>query len=474
MKISLCRKRPSSNSIYLCLSLVFVLSACQFATYQPKPIQVEKNQVNLRERSPQSAEFLSYLKAQNIDLEKSPIRSWNKDLIAYCALFYHPDLDVARSQWRAAQAAIITAGQRPELGVNGLLENHSKSSGETPWTYGLGIDVTIPTAGKIEARIDRASQLSEAARINIAQTAWQVRTRAMRSLLAYQYHQQLLELLKLELDLRIALVDMLQKRVDAGIASNIDLNNARIYLRRAEQAYISELGKQASLQAGLASNIGLSLQTLQSMPLDVQWSDALTKANLEQKVLQGFALQNRLDIRSALARYEAAEASLRLEIAKQYPDFVLSPSYAFDQNDRVWSLSISSLLTLINRNRGLIAEANALRDVEASQFFALQARIIGQLDQQQAILKSSRENLKRADNVLNVQTQRFAQTQQQFDAGIADRMELTTAQLEWQIANQNKLNQSYQLQIAAIDLEDVLQGPVDSTFALPRSIEKGK
>lgn len=451
---------------------VMTLSACQFLPYQAKPIQPETNTTEFRARNPNSPQFSNYLQSMGVSPSQWPIRSWDRDLLSYCALFYHPDLDVARAQWKAAQAAQITAGQKPEIGAGGRVENHSNNSNMTPWTYGMGIDIYVITAGKIEIRIDRAASLSEAAKINIAQTAWQVRTRAIRSLLQYQYNQQLIALLKQELSLRQEIVEMLQKRLDAGIASNVDLNNARIFMQKTEQAYVTELGRQPALLAALANDIGLSVDTLKQMQLPSLWQEEVTDVpQQDDKSLQTYALQNRLDIRAALARYEAAESGLRLEIAKQYPDFVLSPSYVFDQNDRIWSLGINSLLTLVNRNRGLIAEANALRDVEATQFFALQTRVIRQIEMQQATVSSVKENLKRADEVLTVQSQRFNQTQQQFDTGVADRLELTGGKLEILIAQQNRLNLSYQLQQAVIELEDGLQRPLDGVFKLPNSLQ---
>ncbi len=453
------------------VSIMTGISACHFQIYQAKPIQVEKNTSDFRDRNPDSEQFRAFLQAQSISPVSFPIRSWDRDLLSYCALFYHPDLDLARAQWRAAQAAQITAGQRPELGTTGRVENHSQDNNGSPWTLGLGIDILILTAGKLDIRIDRASNLTEAAKLNIAQTAWQVRARALRSLLAYQFNQQQIALLKKELGLREAMVDILQKRLDAGIASNVDVNNARIFMQKTEQAYVTELGREPALLAALANDIGLSADRLKQQNLPSMWQENLADVDLKEKDLQGYALQNRLDIRAALARYEAAESGLRLEIAKQYPDFVLSPSYTFDQNDRIWSLGINSLLTLLNRNRGLIAEANALRDVEASQFFVLQTKVIRQIEMQHATVYSVRENLKRAEEVLISQVQRFEQTQRQFDTGIADRLELTGGQLEIIIAQLNRLNLSYQLQQAIIELEDAIQRPIDGMFSLPNNLQ---
>jgi outer membrane protein TolC len=207
------------------------------------------------------------------------------------------------------------------------------------------------------------------------------------------------------------------------------------------------------------------------MPLSTNATVSSNDAIADIKSLQSYALLNRLDIRAGLARYEAAESGLRLEIAKQYPDFVLSPSYVFEQGDRIWTLGLNSLLTVLNRNRGLIAEATALREVEAAQFYALQTRVIRQIEMQQSTVLSVQENVKRAEQVLQVQSQRFKQTQRQFETGIADRLELTGGQLELVIAQQNRLNLSYQLQAALIELEDGLQRPIQGLFKLPDTLQ---
>lgn len=468
------RPNTLANSLlsFALLCIAAGMAGCQFVSYQAKPIQAEQNTQQFQQRNPTSQDFYAYLQTLDIGVAQFPISLWDRDLLSYCALFYHPDLDVARAQWKAAQATQITAGQRPELKAGGFVGR----DGESPWTYGLGIDIYIETAGRREIRLDRAKNLTEAARINIAQTAWNVRSRAMRSLLQYQYNLQQIALLKQELALRQDMVDILQKRMDAGIASNVELNNARIFAQKTEQAYVTELGRQPALQAALASDLGLPLNQLNGMnivdmPLSTNATVSSNDAIADIKSLQSYALLNRLDIRAGLARYEAAESGLRLEIAKQYPDFVLSPSYVFEQGDRIWTLGLNSLLTVLNRNRGLIAEATALREVEAAQFYALQTRVIRQIEMQQSTVLSVQENVKRAEQVLQVQSQRFKQTQRQFETGIADRLELTGGQLELVIAQQNRLNLSYQLQAALIELEDGLQRPIQGLFKLPDTLQ---
>jgi outer membrane protein TolC len=283
----------------------------------------------------------------------------------------------------------------------------------------------------------------------------------------YQFALAQSAILKNEVALRTSIADMLVKRLEAGMASNIEMSNARIALQKAEQSYIAESGRIDALSAALASDAGLSLSAFK--PLTIKAFEPIEPASIDN--LQYEALLNRLDIRASLARYEAAEAKLRLEIAKQYPDITLSPAKTLDQGDNIWSLGFSSLLTLINKNRGLIAEATSLREVQIAEFEALQAKVIGDLNQAKSSYQAAIEANKKAQTLLANQQKRVQQTERQFNAGFADRLALNTTQLENIIATQNVLNTAFQTQVTKLNLEDVLQRPIDERLTLPSEAE---
>ncbi len=448
--------------------------ACGFQTYLPKPISPVETKNSYEQKTPLSETFNEYLVTQNYPRSSLPIQSWGLKELSYSALFFHPDLDLARSEWRVAESTKITAAERldPKITANAG-RNTNNNSENSPWAYSLGIDVGIITAGKREARIDRAINLSEAARIKIAQSAWQVRTRLAKSLLEYVYSIRQSSVLQKELDLRLSIVDMLQKRVDAGLASNIELNNARIALQKTEQNLTTEKGRTPALYAALASDSGLSIQSFKPLNLDLSLLDETPTSDLKlNDDLQTEALLNRLDLRASLARYQAAEAKLRLEIGRQYPDLILSPSYTFDQGDKIWALGIGSVITLLNKNKGLIAEAYALRDVEATQFNVLQAKVISELNQAKATYLTSFEALARAEKLVSTQSDRTKQTEQQFNAGFADRLTLTSTQLENIITEHNRLAVRYKHQLASIGLEDILQKPLTSDIEIEKASTK--
>lgn len=443
------------------ISLTLMASGCGFQSYLPKPVETAKIANQLAEKSPDTPEFQRYLIAQNYPQNQLPIKSWGTTELIYSALFFHPDLNVARANWRAAQSREITAAQRKDLGVSASAQHHSKSQDSSPWTYSLGIDVPIVTAGKREAQIAQATNLSEAARIEIAQNAWIVRSRVIKSLLAYQFSIEQSKNLESEVTLRKSIVDMLTKRLDAGMASNIEVSSARIALQKAEQNAITESLKTPALKAALAADSGLDISSFNKLPLSQFNYQEL--ALPEAGKVEAYAKQNRLDMRAALARYNAAEAKLKLEIAKQYPDITASPTKTLDQGDHIWSLGLSSLVTLFTKNRGGIAEAKAERELEFAKITALQAQINNETNQAKASYLATSEANAKAKNLVISQQARTMQTERQFNAGLVDRLELTNAKLENLIAEQNLLNTAYQAQLSASTLEDAVQRPLDGT-----------
>jgi cobalt-zinc-cadmium efflux system outer membrane protein len=478
------KKKSANSSLAAALFITGLLPGCAFQAYNPQPIDPAQSATRYQTHDPASAEFRAYLIAQGYPENQLPIKQWGLRELTLSALFFHPQLDVARAQWRAAQAGEVTAGQRPNPGISGDIQNHSKTDGGiSPWTYSLAIDIPVETAGKRQARIDRATNLSEAARIEIGQNAWQVRSRLLNSLIEYNASLQQAQILQKELALRSEIVAMLEARFSAGLISSVEIANARLQLQKTQQSLQAEMGRAPELRAALANNAGLSLHTFNQLNLESADSESILarphNAQLTRDKsddMQQAALLNRLDIRAALARYAAAEAKLRLEIARQYPDLVLSPGYSYDQGDRIWSLGLSTLLNLLNKNEGLIAEARSLREVEAAQFDALQAQVIGDLEQSKARYFAALDELDKARQLLSSQLARSNQIEHQFDAGYADRLELRTTQLENLLAMQNLLSIEYKAQRAASALEDTLQRPLEddasAQFSVPNNIEQ--
>lgn len=467
---------PTSSRLAFALAAGALLAGCSFQTYHPQPIDPVQSARHYRAHDPQSAEFREYMIAQGYPAEALPVKQWGPRELVLSALFFHPQLDVARAQLQATRAHEITAAQQPNPNVSASFGRSEDDA--YPWVYNLGIDLPLQTAGKGEISIAQAQALSAAALIEIGQTAWSVRSRLLGSWIEYDAARQQLQILQQERDLQQAVVAMLSARLEAGMISSVELGAARLQLQQAEQAVAAVRGQLPGLRATLASNAGLSTATFDRLELQSSHFDALVAREHELPLtlhdadLQDAALLNRLDIRAALALYDAAEQQLRLEIARQYPDLTLSPSYYYEEGFHVWSLGLSALLPLLDRNEGPIAEARAQRAVQAAEFDALQTRVIAEIEQAQARYRGALDELEQVRHIETSQQAYLQQMTQQFENGYADRLELTTARLESLLAKKNLLTAEYNVQRAAAALEDVLQQPLEHLPALPADMEQ--
>jgi len=181
------------------------------------------------------------------------------------------------------------------------------------------------------------------------------------------------------------------------------------------------------------------------------------------------ALRSRADILAALADYAAAEADLRLEIAKQYPDLHFGPGYAWNSGnagDSQWSLGLTLELPVLDQNQGPIAEAEARRRLAAAKFVELQSQVIGQIDRAVAGFRMARSQLETGDALLAAEQQQQKSAEAQLEAGAADRLDLLNVQLEFDSASLAQLDNETQFQSAFGQLEDAMQSPLSMSDAV--------
>jgi len=451
----------------LCLGV----SACSFQEYIAKPIDTTALTQKIASRRTDNDQFQQYLINNGYASEQLPIQQWQLDDLIHCALFFNPSLDIARAQWRSADAAKLTAAEMRLPTIGGQYSKSNNASEEiSPHAYGLSIEIPIETANKRNIRIESAQHLSEAAKLKIAQAAWQLRNDVTKTFNEYQANRQQINLMSKEQAYRQDIVAIYQKRIDLGESSNIELSKAKLQLQTLNTELESKQRNHLVLLSRLANSLGLPLTQVEQMQI-ADTIDAKALANPTPDDLQTRALLNRLDIRIALERYAVAEAKLKLEIAKQYPDIAISPSYAYEFGNKVWSLGLSSLMTILTKNKLAIAEATQLREVEAKQFEVLQANVISEVNVANAKLTQAKQLL---DNQRSLYLQQQASTKRmetRLRAGEIDRLELTYAKLEEVIAEQHIALANFQFAASAADLENAIQAPLTDSNITNKKIE---
>src|SRR5665647_955163 len=101
------------TSLFRNLALAAVLiSAVGCVRYQARPIVPGRVLDDLEARRLDSPELGRFLIA-NKEIEAWPPAAWDLKSLTLAALYYHPDMDIARAQWGVARGGRITAGERP-------------------------------------------------------------------------------------------------------------------------------------------------------------------------------------------------------------------------------------------------------------------------------------------------------------------------------------------------------------------------
>ena len=444
-----------------------LLAGC--AHFKSQPLSPEKTAAQLDSRRLDDPGLKKFLE-QNLDrpIADWPNTNWDLPTLTLVAFYFHPDLEVARTQWLVATAGLKTAGARPNPSVSFTPAYDSQIPGNySPWLLPVTFDVPIETGGKRGKRLAEAAKISESARWNYVSAAWQIRSGVRTSLLDFKIAGQRAGLLEKELAAQKEIVRLLQGRFDAGGISQPELTTAKIALNKTKLDASDALSKKSDALSHLAQALGLNEAALTDENFDFDFStrgmEQLTSAEARQ-----IALRSRADILAALADYAAAEADLRLQVAKQYPDLHLGPGYAWNSGnagDNEWSLGLTLELPIFDQNQGPIAEAEAQRKLVAAKFVQLQAQVIGEIDRANAGFRVAQEQFETGNDQLAAEQQQQKSAEAQLQSGAADQLDLLNAQLEMSNAQLAQLDSEAKLQISFGALEDALQRPADSIAA---------
>ncbi|GAB3675923.1 TolC family protein [Salinisphaera aquimarina] len=438
------------------LMLALGVSACAHQQYQPAPLDPAATAKQFDQRRLDAAELLVFMKMLGAQPDHWPLPRWTLDDLFLAALYYQPDLDVDRGEWRARLAAERQAGQRTPLRINPQVEHHSEADNESAWTVGTLIEFVIPGPGKRAAREDAAAARAEGARLRLGEGAWAVRERLEKAALTLANQQRLAQLADIEREQTARALDILQRRLDQGVTDAAAVTSMRLRLQRARLAAGQARHQAGTAEVDLATAIGVPVEAIAAVAQRLVAPDSALPG-VPAPAIRETALTHRYDIRRALADYGAADAALRGAIADQYPDITLSPGFLFDQADRVWVLEASWLLLLPRHNAAPIAAARAERDAAAARFRRVQARAIADVDRARADYVGARDVLRVAERVLAAQQRQAADTRQRVEVGYSDRLSLVTARIETIAARRARAQAQFDARRALTAMESAIE-----------------
>jgi len=449
------------------LTAWLVLTGC--VQHPPLPLLPNQRASALEARSLADPGLKAFLQAQGaLNSLEWPLREWTVDQLVLAALYFQPALEVARAEWRVAQAGRITAGARPNPAISvGPGYNLTPESGISPWLAFVDMDVPIETAGKRTHRMERACQEEQAARLRILEAAWQVRGRVRTAWIEGAFAAKRVQVLCQQITDLEAAQRLMRQKIQAGAASTLEAQHQTILLQKARLELAEAQRQQAQSRADLAAALGVPLRALEA--ISVAPPATALPASVEQlssPQVRMAALTNRADLRAALADYEAAQAALQLEVARQYPDVKLGPGYEYDQGDNKIGLRLGLDLPILNRNEGPIAEALARRELAAARFVEAQSRAMAEMDAALAAWRLANNHVQAASALARELAAQRLRIEAMLRSGDAEALDERQAAIEERAAVLLALDAENHRWQALNRLEAAMQ----STFAVPKEL----
>jgi outer membrane protein TolC len=335
---------------------------------------------------------------------------------------------------------------------------NSSTRGISPWIIEPGLDITIETGGKRDARMAEAAAKVRVARLELEAAAWKVRGDVRRALLAMHSASATRGQYRSQESAQAEAARLLESQLKDGAATPQDVAGARIPLNQTRLSMHDTDMQAAKARGQLAAAVGVPVAALAGVDFDFSEVTRLPSAPTGGAARR-HALTHRADILAALADYAASEERVRLEVAKQYPDLKLGPGYKLDQNENKWTLGIGFELPILNQHKGAIAEAEGRRAEAAARFIAAQARALAEIDIALAVYRAARAKAEAAGALAtDVQAQtKAAETMKA--AGEISQLAVSQRRVEQGAAELARVQARLQAYDAIGTLEDALQTP---------------
>jgi cobalt-zinc-cadmium efflux system outer membrane protein len=440
-------------------AVLFCLAGCAAQKYHAVPIDANLT-ASLFESRNLADPGLKAFEEENLGqvISPWPPKSWDLQTLSLAALYFNPALDSARARIASTKAGLVTAGARPNPTL-------SVAPG-IPSPYLLTLDFAIPieTAGKRAHRLAIARSLDQAARFDLADSAWTIHSAVRAALLNHVLAIRAVELFQSEEKVRDDQVRILEEIFSAGEIAKQNVDLARSERNKTHLALVLAEGQVTETKAALAAAVGIPLSAVQSLEFTWPGIDILPRpGSLSFEEIKRQAVLNRLDLRRSLSQYAAAEATLQLEIAKQYPDLNIGPGYTYEERHSFFTLGLSTTLPLFNRNQGPIAEAEARRVEASTSFLERQAQAITRSERALAAYSAALNEQAEVQSLSKLQDSQLQLLQEAIRAGTDNRLSLDSVEIQSWVLARAQLDALSRAQKAFGELEDAVQRPLDLT-----------
>lgn len=387
---------------------------------------------------------------------------------------YNPQLAVMAKDLESSQSDIDIAKQRlnPSLDIN-------YGFGSTTVTLGnpqqIGLSQTLQTAGKRKKRILVATAQYQATTQQLEAMKWTVRGQARQTYVDLISAQATLKAIEDQSILLQRLVDISEKRVKAGAASEVELLQATLSKKQVDsltyqvktQFDQAKVHLNALLGNHLPQNFTVSYHSFfQPSSGDVELFPTLYKPLPPIDILIDEALQNRFDIKALFAQQKAAQRQIELAKAQKVPDLQINAGVAYFNAPARYSptgqkelfvgayAGATMELPVINQYKAQVTKAQIALEQTGLQIEALKIQVQDEISSSLIDLENAKESLKNyKSQLLPAASEVVILAQKSYQYGKSDLTSVIVAQQSERQAQQGYLEEIARYQRAWANLE---------------------
>lgn len=364
-----------------------------------------------------------------------------------------------------ANAEQSRANVLPQLSL-GATQRRSRSAsvGSTLARTGVNNRFDLALSGELNLLNPRNIATYQAARagVEVAELDVAATREEVLAVVATFYFQHLRNLARLDVvDANIAraraLLELAERQMAAGVATQIDVTRAQALLATAEQDRLQQETIVTASDFQVKRLLGLPLEPpLRLAPFDVRREPPERFSALTEET----AFETRSDYLRARRLLDQTELEVRAARFNRLPALSLQGSYGdasetpFNDETRVWTaLAAVSLPVFDGFRTGALTRlalsrrrAQELRVADLEREIGTDVRLaIQNVRSRHAQVEVARSSLRLAEDEL-----RLAQTR--FEQGVADNREIIEAQNRLAIASDNRLEAVYQYNLSRLEL----------------------
>lgn len=432
-------------------SLLLVMQACFPHQYKPDPIDTNLLLNTIRSWSIDNPDLNQFLHLNGIAQEELNSNLFSLERLYLTGLFYDPYIQIAYKKWLKAKLVLENSDFRinPELSIP--FEHHSDTSdGQSQWTIGTVLSFIYEREGKRQARqagfeIDLLN-----ARLMMEKLFSDKHSEIHVLYESYIFSYTRLVELKQEIEALTGLLSQLENKYELGTVSQFEISTTRLEL----QQRLFELNLQGNLLQGHKDALlsmthidfnefdRINIKYIHPMELirELQEESPLLESDINS--IQSTVLDTHYLLALKFNEYARTEATLKLEIEKQYPDIVLSPGFIFDQSDNIWALGVSWILPIFTNTRQNMEILKALeeRKIKQKEILALQRALLRRLYESHRSAKRYAETILSSDEIVkNVEAQGRI-LEEQIEMGGIDNLSLSRNKIKYYKARQSQID----------------------------------